>query len=284
MISEQRFSLHPAIRLRAESFGGIAYHRGNGRLIELDAEGFYLMTLLGASDPLTIRQMVRSMCDSSYGAVPAALVAHLIAELSDRDFVVEGISTRNSTPVFSATSDGALSAPITVHWALTYACNYQCPHCYAPSPGTPGEMTLNEKLASIRRMSEWGVFEVALGGGEPTASRHLHDVLHAIRENGMVPNLTTNGSFVNQELAQLLAKTCGTVQISLDRPDILDLYRGEGASRRAILALGRLQGAGTQVGVNLLIVPQNIEKIDESLDWIVDQGVRRVVLLRPFGR
>jgi len=54
MISERRFSLHPAVRLRAEPFGGIAYHRGNGRLIELDAEGFSLMTRMDINGVVTL--------------------------------------------------------------------------------------------------------------------------------------------------------------------------------------------------------------------------------------
>ena len=36
----RRFQRHPAVRLRRKSWGGFAFHRDEGDLVELDAEGF----------------------------------------------------------------------------------------------------------------------------------------------------------------------------------------------------------------------------------------------------
>jgi hypothetical protein len=36
----RRFQRHPAVRLRRELWGGLAFHRDHGDLVEFDAEGF----------------------------------------------------------------------------------------------------------------------------------------------------------------------------------------------------------------------------------------------------
>jgi sulfatase maturation enzyme AslB (radical SAM superfamily) len=88
---------------------------------------------------------------------------------------------------------------------------------------------------------------------------------------------------VTDDLARMLATACGIVQVSLDRPEILDGYRGRGSAERALAALRRIENAGGRTGVNLLLVPENIGNISESLDWLLGQRVTRIVLLRPFG-
>ena len=64
-----------------------------------------------------------------------------------------------------------LRAPIVAHWAVTYRCNLRCGYCYAESgpwrePGPGAEV----RRRIVERLAAWGVLEVALGGGEPTAA------------------------------------------------------------------------------------------------------------------
>ena len=61
-----------------------------------------------------------------------------------------------------------------------------------------------------------GVVQIALGGGEPL----LHPDLVAIRElcraYDLVPNLTTNGLGLSDEVCRALARCCGAVALSLE--------------------------------------------------------------------
>ena len=135
----------------------------------------------------------------------------------------------------------------------------------------------------VERLSGWGVLEVALGGGEPTVCPDLGDILLAIRATGMVPNITTNGQSMTRTQATALAEACGCVQVSLDRPDILDVYRGTGVTERALGTASLLHDAGVPIGANLLLVPENLRNIERSLDFIERAGIQRVTLLRPLG-
>lgn len=303
---DEIFALAAPVRLRREAFGGIVFHQNTGRLIEVDAEGFDALSLMAEIGPLTLRDLRSAVAQHLRRRVPAPELANFLAALVAREVVIthdtdSGTDTRKRrahsvspwrAPDLPALArvpeDSALSAPIAVHWALTYACNLACPHCYAPTrravrSGTGHEMTRAEKLRTVERLATWGVLEVPLGGGEPTLSRDLEVVLRAIRAAGMVPHVTTNDQHITPELAALLAETCGWVQVSLDRPEILDVYRGRGAARRALLAVERLQGVGAHIGVNLLLVPENLAGVDRSLRFLEEAGIRRVVLLRPYG-
>jgi hypothetical protein len=48
----RRFQRHLAVRLRRETWGGIAFHRGQGDLMELDEEGFDAVAALARAQTL----------------------------------------------------------------------------------------------------------------------------------------------------------------------------------------------------------------------------------------
>ncbi|MBI2939321.1 MAG: radical SAM protein [Chloroflexi bacterium] len=295
---EPRFRLSSPVRLRQEVFGGIAYHKGTGRLVEVDRGAFVVLASLAGSDaqrrPRGLRELAEVARRSLRRRVAASEVASLVRALAVRGIVEEVARPAEAGPELEqdfgllagsedSPEDGyALSAPITVHWALTYRCGLGCAHCYSPPTGTPGELSRDEKLRVVERLAGWGVLEVAIGGGEPTACPDLGEVLQAVRGAGMIPSVTTNGQQVTLALAKMLAETCGCVQFSLDRPEILDAYRGPGVAARALAAARLLAEAGARVGANLLLVPENIGCIERSLEFLERQGLRRVVLLRPF--
>ena len=135
----------------------------------------------------------------------------------------------------------------------------------------------------VERLAAWGVFEVALGGGEPTLLPDFPELLAAIREGGMVPNVTTNGTIHRPEIVAALAKHAGVVHISADQPDRLDAARGPGVFARLRRTAHDLTGAGVRLGVNLLVTPDNVHDLRNSLEEALNLGARHITLLRPKG-
>jgi MoaA/NifB/PqqE/SkfB family radical SAM enzyme len=179
---------------------------------------------------------------------------------------------------------GELRAPLVVHWALSYRCNLQCPCCYSDGgPLQPDGASPAIRRKLVRRLAEWGVLEVAIGGGEPTLQADLPDLLAAVREAGMVPNVTTNGTVLRATVVRALAEQAGVVHLSADRPELLDGDRGAGAFTRVSRAARRLRAAGARVGANLLLTPGNVGDIRRSLDVLVELGVCEVTYIRPKG-
>ena len=63
---------------------------------------------------------------------------------------------------------GGLSAPITVTWEITAACNIACVHCLSSSGRRrPRELTTQQSLALVDELAEMQVFQIHFGGGEP---------------------------------------------------------------------------------------------------------------------
>lgn len=83
------------------------------------------------------------------------------------------------------------TAPELVDVKITDWCPYNCNFCYQDST-VKGEHADKEFLRSLATtLGNLRVFEVALGGGEPTLHPDFLEILQKFREQGVVPNFTT---------------------------------------------------------------------------------------------
>lgn len=82
-------------------------------------------------------------------------------------------------------------APELVDIKITDYCTYGCSFCYQDSTvkGVHADMKVLGRIATV--LAELRVFEVALGGGEPTLHPKFLEILQAFRQRGVVPNFTT---------------------------------------------------------------------------------------------
>ena len=288
---------HPAVRLRRESWGGLAFHQDIGELLELDGQAFQVLAALSCAT--TLRDL-SAIARGGVGYSPRLPeLAQFLQELDELGFVervppdvdrrrcpairchTAGIARKPKT---AATSKRELSAPLVAHWAVTYRCNLACPFCYSEShPQRESEPAADLRVRIVERLAEWGVFEVALGGGEPTILFDFPDLLAAIRHHGMVPNVTTNGVLSSAKIVDALAEHAGTVHLSADRAELLDTARGEGISTRIKETAQRLSALHVRWGVNLLLTPHNASSLDRSLLELQDLGADAITMLRPKG-
>jgi MoaA/NifB/PqqE/SkfB family radical SAM enzyme len=274
-----------AVRLRAESWGGIAFDRAGGDLLEVDGEAFALLVALGTAR--TLPELARELRRLGQRVRPPQVLA-VLGALERRGFVRRVAPAAPPLPAdrwaAPAPAGAALRAPLVVHWAPTYRCNLSCPFCYAESgPHRPAGPGPELRLRIVERLAAWGVLEVALGGGEPTTLPDFSALLAAIRAAGLVPNVTTNGTVHGEEVLRALAEHAGVVHLSADRPDLLDAARGAGVFARLRETAGALRAAGVRLGINLLLTPDNSSDVRPSLRTALDLGVQAVTFLRPKG-
>jgi radical SAM protein with 4Fe4S-binding SPASM domain len=293
-----KFRRHPAVRLRRESWGGLAFHRDVGELLELDGQAFRVLDELSCA--ATLRDLSVVVRGGMRRSPRLPELAQFLQELDERGFVERvppdiecGLRTaiRCNTAerlrdrrVTIKTSKRELSAPLVAHFAVTYRCNLACPFCYSEShPQRESEPAADMRVRIVERLAEWGVFEVALGGGEPTILSDFPELLAAIRRQGMVPNVTTNGVLKSAKIVDVLAEHAGTVHLSADRSELLDAARGEGISDRIRETVQRLSALHVHWGVNLLLTPHNAPSLDRSLLELQELGAGAVTMLRPKG-
>lgn len=181
-----------------------------------------------------------------------------------------------------------LSAPVEAHLALTNACMAGCSHCYQSSGDPlPGELGREGMLDLVDRLADAGVFHLALGGGESFLLPWMFEVAERARARGMVPNVTTSGLVMSEDLARR-CRVFGRVNVSLDGTD----PEGYGELRRAESfpkvdrAVRLLRKHHPRVGVNTVVTRRNAEHLEGIVRWAASRGLDEVELLRlkPAGR
>lgn len=165
--------------------------------------------------------------------------------------------------------------------AISGRCAQGCPYCYRDSRPDGPLMSLEQYELLLERLTSprWGgVFQVALGGGEPAQHPELVGMLALSRRKGVVPNLTTSGAGLDAGLARRLAELVGAVAVSAPSLEALD-HR----------ALRLLTWAGARVNLHYLLGPQSLAQATQIVRGRHDRelkGVNAVIFLslKPMGR
>ena len=84
------------------------------------------------------------------------------------------------------------SAPELVDLKITNYCEHSCSFCYQNSSKGGKHADVSYIDSVIRCLSEHQVFEVALGGGDPTTHPNFSGILRTCQYYGVVPNFTVS--------------------------------------------------------------------------------------------
>lgn len=116
-------------------------------------------------------------------------------------------------------------APELVDIKITDYCPIGCSYCYQDSTkeGVHGETKFIESLAYA--LKDMGVFEVALGGGEPTMHPDFIEILKTFRRHGIVPNFTTRSYkwLTDEKVREAVRKYAGKFAVSVNQ--VYDMER-----------------------------------------------------------
>lgn len=96
--------------------------------------------------------------------------------------------------------------PINTSFELTPYCNMSCKMCYVQNnaPGLP-ILRKEEWLRIGKEAYDLGVLFVLLTGGEPLLHPDFKNIYLALKQMGMVLTLNTNGTLIDQEMADFFA-------------------------------------------------------------------------------
>lgn len=174
-----------------------------------------------------------------------------------------------------------LSAPLTVNWTLSYACNFSCRHCY--SRGTRRrELPLGDVLRIVDELARCRVAFVSFGGGEPLLYPHLSEVARRAAGRGLRVSMNTNGWLVDAAAAgDLRAAGFASVGVSLDgaTPQVHDRFRDRpGSFGRALEALEHLRRAGLETTVSTVIHRHNAGQYRQIVELAAARGAGTVYL------
>jgi radical SAM protein with 4Fe4S-binding SPASM domain len=292
-------ALGKRITLRSESFGGYLFDPRAYGSVDLGTVEFLIATLCNGQH--SIQEIIsRVAADEKWGFPQAQETAWHALRRFHRLSVVEWLLEPLREPRFAEVPTlserdqtvlgRALSAPLTVLWDVTYACNLSCPHCLTGSGrAAPDEMNRQEKLALIDQLVDMRVFSITLCGGEPLVCPHLFDVIEKAISRGMDVSLDTNGLWVTEEIVRKLADTgVSAVQVSLDgREETHDQFRGrKGSFKAAVRSIELFVQSKYQVTMAPVLTAMTHQDLEFLVELAVAKGAASLKpsLFLPTGR
>lgn len=117
------------------------------------------------------------------------------------------------------------SLPELVDIKITDFCPYNCPFCYQNSTAVGKHASMYTISNCAQMLSERKVFEVAIGGGEPTLHPEFVNILKIFRSKNVIPNFTTrNLQWLRSEHKNDILNFSGSFAVSTEKTeDIIKL-------------------------------------------------------------
>jgi pyrroloquinoline quinone biosynthesis protein E len=271
-INQLRYIRDEKVVIRKEYLGGIGFHRGNGITMEFDDEAYVFLSLL--SKPLSLLQIKGILEQQLERGFSSRKIKDLIESFMVYDFIHLQENRVNVHPwSFMQTKiyDGFLSAPEVVHFSITSRCNLDCPFCYRENSK---DMKTEQITDFIDVLSQMGVFQLAIGGGEPLLRDDLAYIIDYCYGKGIVPNLTTNGTLLTESFIEKISGKVGQVNLSFN-----DCFDQKGIDNDGKIFL--LNDHGVRSGANLLVTHKSILKLEETLSHLKGLPVESITILRP---
>jgi MoaA/NifB/PqqE/SkfB family radical SAM enzyme len=160
-------------------------------------------------------------------------------------------------------------APRLLQVGLLTPCNLHCSFCYRDT-SAPSRLTASFLRNLLRRAADWGVLEVAFGGGEPLLFPGFVKLLHELKSTTRLGiNFTTNGTLLTTEILDEMEGAWHEMRLSA--------YE-DNHYRRTLRRM-----SGRNVGVNWLVTPRNVGMIEPFVSDFLALGARNVLLLGYKG-
>lgn len=181
-----------------------------------------------------------------------------------------------------------MNNPITAVWEITMGCNMRCKHCGSSCENAlEGELTTEEALKLCDDLGELGFQWITLSGGEPTTRKDWDLIAKRLNENGIIPNMISNGWLMSEEIADRAVKAgINTIAISIDGlEETHDFIRKKGSFKRIMHAFDILKTRKIHCSVITTINNRNIAELPQLRDILIEKGVRgwQLQLGLPMG-
>ncbi len=179
-----------------------------------------------------------------------------------------------------------LSAPTLADIKITNACPLACPHCYAESGRGGVHMGWGVFLRALENCREAGVFEIALGGGEPLEHPLLFPMLHKIKRAGISASLATSGAHLTLIQSALLKNYCGAVALSIEHLDKRFEQRRGFSFERFRKSAENLKKTGNNLVFQITASKNNLSELADLVSFLERYEPYGIVFLayKPAGR
>lgn len=273
------------IRLRQEYFGGLVYDTRNGNTLEVDKSTFQFLYLIkenprAMSDVMDfLRQKgIVKQYNKSVEETILKLFELKIVEMKSKTSLVPPPLSLKKLDVLKCSP--WLSAPETIHLAVTYHCDENCPDCYvARFSSSKNELNTHEALKLIDKIADWHVFQLAIGGGEPFIRPDLPQLVQHAALRGLSVHITTGKLNIEPEIMESVYPFIKNLQIGIRAEKLLGAECKEYIQQLQRL-FSNTQRLNIKPGANLFLTKSIIKQLNCLITILMNIGFNRLILLR----
>ncbi|MFA4889567.1 MAG: SPASM domain-containing protein [Candidatus Omnitrophota bacterium] len=276
--------LASGVRLRPEYFGGLVYDTRNGNIVEVNKGAFQFLNLI-KDTPQKISNVINCLVKIGLIKQDSNSTKDTLHKLFDLKIIEMIDGTPSSSIAVPQQSNDVehrswLCAPETVHWAVTYRCDKNCPDCYvARFSFLKNELNTCEALKLIDKIANWNVFQLAIGGGEPFAREDLLQLLQYAAQRGLSVHVTTGKLDVASKILKSVSPFIRSLQIGV-RNDFLLGAKSKKYTRQLHNFLINARKRHIKPGINLILTKSAIERLECLITILINIGFNHIVLLR----
>ncbi len=173
------------------------------------------------------------------------------------------------------------SGPFEVVWNFTHACNLKCKHCYEDAGHHKPELTTEEALLVIDKLSRIatiGVPALSFSGGEPLMRKDFFEVAAYAKEKIPYLSIATNGTMLTKDNVKQL-KDIGVdyVEISLDGATKTvheEFRRVPGCFDKTMMGIQNSINEGLDTCIATTVQRENVGEVENILELADKLGVR----------
>ena len=147
--------------------------------------------------------------------------------------------------------------------SISNYCEKGCDFCYRSSSRTGKHISLADYNYLLKQATGMGVFQIAIGGGNPNQHPNFIKILETTIEAGIVPSYTTNGDGLTEEILEATAKYCGAMAVSFYPSNSFDYYK---------VLFRKIRDKGIKTNLHVIISNETIDALEKLLsiapEWL----------------
>lgn len=185
--------------------------------------------------------------------------------------------------------------PIEVEISPSGACNHRCIFCAVDYIGyQPDYLNKDILMKNIRIMAEKGLKSVICSGeGEPLLNKDMPEIANEIKSCGVDVAMSSNGALFCREIAESCLHAFTWIRFSISSFEQMSydkIQRGKQgdldrvkANLADAVAVKKLQNAATTLGVQCLLMPENIHQIADMAKELKEIGIDYFTI-KPYSQ
>lgn len=185
--------------------------------------------------------------------------------------------------------------PIEIEISPSGACNHRCIFCAVDYVGyKPAFLKKEIILRDIKFMSEKGLKSVICSGeGEPLLNKELPDIVNGIKACGVDVAMSSNGVLFTEEIARDCLGAFSWIRFSIasmESQSYNKIQRGKEDDLEKVkinlsnaVRIKREQKLETTLGVQCLLLPDNIEQLPEMARVLCEMGIDYLTI-KPYSQ